>query len=135
MLPIFMAVFALSVGGINNSEMRHFINIITESDSPTTLYHQSPPKMRERIGQVGLQHPCDIPDELDVPMSNEETIGIYFTNNSNDVDRKYDMWAVDVLGLVLHPDETTDWPEGHIWWVTYDQVGPERLTLIYAANT
>lgn len=67
-------------------------------------------------------------------MSNDETQGIYFTDNREDIDERFDMWEVDVRGLKLHPDETTDWPEGHVWWVTYDEVGPERLRLIYRGS-
>lgn len=110
--------------------MRQFINIV-ENASPSTLYHQSPSNMRERIAQLGLQHPYNIPSDLGVEMSNDETQGIYFTYNREDVDKRFDMWEVDVRGLTLHPDETTDWPDGHTWWVTYDEVGPERLQLVY----
>lgn len=113
--------------------MRQFINIV-ESVSPTVLYHQAPANMRERIAQLGLQHPYDIPSDLGVEMSNDETSGIYFTDNRGDIDKRFDMWEVDVSGLKLHPDDTTDWPEGHVWWVTYDEVGPERLRLIYQGS-
>lgn len=114
--------------------MREFMKIV-ETVQPTVLYHQAPVAQRNRIAEIGLQHPYEIPQELGVEMSNDETQGIYFTDNAEDIDPRYDMWAVDVRGLALHPDETTDWPDGHEWSVTYDQVGPERLRLVHEGQS
>lgn len=101
--------------------------------SPSVLYHQAPVAARARILGLGLQHPCDIPADAGIEMcSDDEAVGIYFTDNATDIDDRCDLWEVDVRGLSLEPDETTDWPEGHTWWVTYqDEVGPERVKLVY----
>lgn len=112
--------------------MRRLINIVENAQEgvPAILYHQAPPAARERIAKLGLQHPRDIPGDLGIEMSNDETVGIFFTDNPENGPRS-DLWEVDVRGLHLVPDDTTDWPEGHTWWVTYqDEVGPERLKLI-----
>ncbi len=99
----------------------------------TLLYHSAPPEYRKRIMKLGLQHPYQMKKlrNTDHIGAEIDAAGIYFTDTKPD-DPRYDTWAVDVRGLTLEPDETTDWPYPETWWFTYDQVGPERLKLIQA---
>lgn len=115
--------------------MRDLISIVESFNTPTTLYHIAPVVMRDSISQEGLVHPMDLHQswhETGLVGSDAGAVGIYFTDIP-DASPEFDCWEVDVRGLQLEPDQTTDVPEGQNWFVTYRdrKVDPSRLKLIH----
>jgi len=110
------------------------------ADRPTVMYHATSPSHRESILRHGLQRRFSetaqvAKGEVDWELAG----GIFFSTKTKDekANQGCDVWEVDVRGLSLEPDDTTDVPypedggiEGDEWWVTYNEdVPPSRLKL------
>lgn len=98
----------------------------------TFLYHMSSPDNRASIRKHGLLASKSEAAQLAAEYGEEGGNGIYFSNIPSDEGR-CDIWKVNVDGLHLERDETTDHDHlGEEWWVTYsdDVVEPWRLTLV-----
>jgi hypothetical protein len=89
------------------------------------LYHLSPSEKRLSILRLGL-----------LARLSQAAENAVFFDSLPTFQPGFDTWQVDVRGLAIEPDDTTDFsgtPEfkGHEWWVLYGaDVPPERLTLI-----
>ena len=102
------------------NRIRH---ILRESTSSRFLYHNTSKMNRESIRESGL---LTQKDEMG-------TSGIYLTDRLAMTGRYYDTWKVNVTGLDLQKDPTTEpWREGELWYVCYSDIPPKRLTLIPA---
>lgn len=107
------------------------------SDHPTILYHASNAADRESIMRDGLLRSRSEAHQtaMDGGFSEDEGPfgGIFFSSKIEQRKHGIDTWQVDVRGLHIQPDDTTD-PEDpdDTWWVTYDEdVSPERLKLMF----
>ena len=96
---------------------------------PKMAYHLSPTKNRQNILKYGL-----LASKGDAALMGG-TGGIFFDSVPTS-DNGFDTWAVNLKGLNVEPDDTTDIsnsPEwtGHSWWVVWGQdISPDRLKLI-----
>lgn len=99
------------------------------------LYHNSSVKNREAIFQHGLQRANSETAELAREMGEADwqmAGGIFFTDTCKP-EPGIDVWEVDISGLPLETDETTD--HGHLdehWFVDWesDVIPPSRLNLL-----
>lgn len=94
----------------------------SESKSPSVLYHYSPVSNRQSIGTHGLSITKD-----------QTGLGGVFLLDRLDHSTKSDVWKVDVSGLDLADDWTydpADPDEGGRSWIHFNDIPPERLTLI-----
>jgi hypothetical protein len=101
-------------------------------ENKTILYHHTSPEHRKAIMSDGLLLEKSY-------YAQSGGVGVIFFDSIPRCDDS-DVWAADVTGLEVEPDDTTVLPdepewEGHTWWAIYCQdIGPERLTLHYAAK-
>lgn len=99
------------------------------SVTPKVVYHGSSPENRQSILQHGL-----LASKSDAAQLGGH--GVLFFDDKLDTQKGIDEWEVNVEGLDLEPDDTTDisnnpdW-EGHTWWAYYGDIPPERLKLIH----
>jgi hypothetical protein len=105
--------------------MRYAVTLTEATPTPTHMYHASPTSNRSSIQQRGLR--------LDASPAYQAGGwgGIFFsTKKGTDAQWGIDQWRVDVRGLKLMPDETTDPedPEDEWYYVMVD-VPPSRLVL------
>lgn len=95
---------------------------------PATMYHYTDAANRSSILKHGLLGSEARAIENGVFLDSKLT--------AKDSEGKYtDAWAVDVRGLDVEPDWTTDIAdnpeyEGHTWWVFYGDIPPSRLRLV-----
>jgi len=115
--------------------MRNLINLF---ETPSTLYHYSPRENRESIMQHGLMRSssetAQIAKEMGEPNWHEAG-GIFFSDTYEKPENPeaIDLWEVDVRGLNLERDETTDHDHlGEKWYVDWESesIAPERLNLL-----
>jgi len=110
------------------------------ADRPTVMYHATSPANRESILSHGLQRRFSETAQVAKGEEDwEQAGGIFFSTKTKqgEPNEGCDVWAVDVSGLSLERDDTTDVPypedggiEGDEWWVTYNEdVPPGRLRL------
>lgn len=102
-------------------------------DHPTILYHNTPSTHRESIWERGLLRSCSETTELAREMGEEGVFGGIFMSAKPSAEREgFDTWAVDVSGLDILPDETTDCPDPEdSWWVCWDaDIEADRLELL-----
>lgn len=105
----------------------------TPEVAPATLYHVSPIGNRESIIDHGLLLSKSEASAVSREMGEEvEAGGIFFTNTlTHERPHMFDVWEVDVRGLELERDETTDHDHlGEQWWVCYEDISPDRLNLL-----
>lgn len=107
-------------------------NQVIEEDSDSMmiltspiLYHESPSENRESILQYGLhQRFSELYEE------GEDHSGMTFLSDvMPEYSRNFDVWEVDVSGLELWEDSTTEPFPGHNWYCT-GSVPPERIKLV-----
>ena len=103
------------------------------------MYHNAPTEARESIREKGLlvfmSDAAQAARERNEP---EKGLGGIFFDTVPTTAGRFDTWQVDVSGLDIEPDETTDisgiggeW-EGHEWWVLWgENVLPNRLKLFH----
>ena len=118
---------AIAASKYGMTRLRHLIDLVALFEaSMATLYHHAPKSERASIQRHGLLR------------SKSPAHGIFFASKATDQVRwGIDTWKVDVRGLQLERDTTTD-PEdaADTWWVTYDEdISPDRLTLIRGGKT
>ena len=106
-------------------------------DHPAVMYHNSPPENRESILREGLRHSYSEAAGAAEDAGDDPAMGRgIFLDTVPSRSGNIDTWRVDVSGLELERDDTTDisgTPEydGHEWWVTYgDDIPPSRLKLM-----
>ena len=92
---------------------------------PATLYHFSDPANRESILSNGLL--------LSKSQALEGAIFLTDTVNPKEYGGS-DVWSVNVDGLELEPDWTTESFDNEEWFVIFDNVEPTRLTLLKRGN-
>jgi len=86
-------------------------------DHPSVMYHYTASENRARIRRRGL-----VPGRAG---------GVYMATKLDPNHGTGDIWEVDVSGLRLDPDHTTDPPDpDDTWWVFWNIVKPARLRLI-----
>lgn len=104
---------------------------------PGRLFHSSPPENRSSISSEGLILGHSDAAVLSREMGDPDWMiagAIFLTSSPEDIDA-VDVWEVDVLGLALEPDDTTECPhEGVSWWQVRQPICPSRLTLHRAAT-
>ncbi len=112
------------------------LEILTQGQ-PSVLYHVAPTSERQSVMQHGLlrskSYAHALAADMGIATSDDPIGGIFFASKPIH-QRNFDLWEVDVRGLHLEPDDTTD-PEDpeDSWWVTYeDDIPPIRLRLIDA---
>ena len=107
---------------------------------PVLLYHVANTEDRQSIMQHGLlrskswAHMAAM-ERGDGITTDENPLGGIFFASKPSYQRAFDLWEVDVRGLYIEPDATTDpeYPED-TWWVTYEEITPQRLTLLHAGT-
>jgi len=101
------------------------------------MFHSSPPESRTSIGLVGLVLYLSDAAQIAKEMGEPDWMSagaIFLTSSPEDIDA-VDVWEVDVSGLALEPDDTTECPhEGVSWWQVRQPICPSRLTLHRAAT-
>jgi hypothetical protein len=86
--------------------------------APDFLYHHTTISNRDGILRDGLLQSMSDAARLATEMGMEGGSGIYFCEMRPEDDPRCDVWKVDVRGLVLAPDETTDPSDpDDVWWV------------------
>jgi hypothetical protein len=103
-----------------------FIN--TESIMPSKiLYHESAKDNRESILRYGLSTRFSLLHE-----EGDDQLGLTFlTDVRPSSSESFDIWEVDVDGMSLEEDWTTDPPEGEKWYCT-GSIPSEKIRLISA---
>jgi hypothetical protein len=123
------------------NDLRRWMNVLCEAEvPPTMLYHSAPTSDRDSIRKEGLLRSKSHAHRqaMAIGFTPEEGPfgGIFFASKpTNQTAHGIDTWAVNVQGLHLQSDDTTDSDDAEdTWWVTYDEdVMPDRLTLLYGA--
>lgn len=91
---------------------------------PGRLYHAADPAVREQIREQGL---C-------IRFDRTGFGAVFLTDRASVTAGKgSDVWSVDVQGLSLDPDWTTDAPaDGSlgVWWMSFSDIEASRLSLI-----
>lgn len=100
------------------------------------LYHSSPPENRVSIGLLGLTLYLSEAAQTAKEMGDPDWMeagSVFFSSTPEDV-AAVDIWAVDVRGLDIEPDDTTECPhDGETWWQLRQPIPAARLTLYRAA--
>lgn len=90
-----------------------------------TFYHQSDIKNRESIFEHGLSTKFSLLHE-----DGDDLSGLTFlTDVMPEPSSSFDIWEVNVDGLRLERDDTTDPPEGENWYCT-GSIPRERISLL-----
>lgn len=96
---------------------------------PSVLYHHSHPNNRQSILQHGLLKKYDANAD-----PNDSMLGGIFFSNKPDFTTRSDVWEVDVRGLPVEEDPTTQVPPessaDEAWYVVYQDIPPNRIKLI-----
>jgi len=98
---------------------------LAENQIPNILYHNSSPKNRQSILTNGLR----------VKYGSEAGghAGIFFSNKP-DFTTRSDAWQVNVQGLDIEEDSTTqvppEYPEDEKWYACYQDIPPDRIKLL-----
>ena len=98
-----------------------------ENQEPTVLYHNSRKENRQSILQNGLKTEYDQTMEL----GQEGVSGSIYLSNKPTPSRNSDTWEVNTQGLEVEEDWTTQpEDEDEMWYVTYQDIPPNRLKLL-----
>lgn len=90
--------------------MKNFITVVKAAMRPTTLYHETQTSRRESIEREGIcrkySETAMVAQEMGEP-DWEEYGGIFFSNKKSYRRLGFDCWKIDVTGLRLKRDDTT----------------------------
>jgi hypothetical protein len=93
--------------------------VVNQSSVPAVLYHYTSRDNRDSIMRHGL-------------LADKSHTGgpeIYLASKLTN-ETQSDVWEVDARGLDIHPDFQVPEDNSDDWWVTYDDITPNRLKLV-----
>lgn len=100
--------------------------------APDFLFHHTLSSNRDNILHDGLLQPLSEAAQTAASMGMEGGSGIFFCEKRPKDDPRVDIWRVDVRGLELFPDDTTEPTDSNdTWWVFHSgDIGPERMEFL-----
>ena len=101
------------------------------TDHPDVMYHGTDSANRESIQTKGLL----LAKSEAAQLGGDGAIFLSENKYSHHPESGIDEWAVDIRGLELFADDTTD-PEDETdtWWQCFENIPPQRLKLVHAGK-